>query len=68
SRVTSKTDSRRLSVSLTPAGKTVLRKSPNGAQKDLVNALQKLPQADVHSLATHLVSLADTMSGETVQR
>ncbi|MEO5588491.1 MAG: MarR family winged helix-turn-helix transcriptional regulator [Gemmatimonadaceae bacterium] len=68
SRVTSKTDSRRLSVSLTPAGKMVVRKSPNGTQKDLVNALQKMPQADVHSLATHLVGLADIMSGETVQR
>jgi MarR family transcriptional regulator, lower aerobic nicotinate degradation pathway regulator len=44
-------DARRLSLSLTAAGRAVYRRAPHAEQETLVKALEELPQADRRSLA-----------------
>jgi DNA-binding MarR family transcriptional regulator len=44
-------DRRRMELSLTPAGRAVLRRSPAAAQDQLLSALQRMPSGDRETLA-----------------
>jgi DNA-binding MarR family transcriptional regulator len=50
-------DARRLSISLTPAGRALLRKAPDAAQTRLVEGLRSMARTDLHTLAGHLSTL-----------
>jgi DNA-binding MarR family transcriptional regulator len=54
SRRPSKKDRRRLEISLTPAGKKLLKNTPSSVQDALVKALQKLPKKRLAILAQSL--------------
>jgi DNA-binding MarR family transcriptional regulator len=50
-------DGRKVVVSLTPAGRAVLKRSPDAGQAKLVKALGSLPRADLSALASNLDAL-----------
>jgi DNA-binding MarR family transcriptional regulator len=56
-RTAARGDARRLSISLTPAGKALLRKAPDAAQTRLVEGLQSVSRSELHALAGHLSTL-----------
>ena len=56
-RGTGPADRRQAAVSITPAGRRVLRQAPATVQSRLLGALDKMPQADVRELAALLESL-----------
>ncbi len=60
-RAASTRDGRRLSISLTPAGRALLRKSPDTVQTRLVNALRAMPRADLKELAGGLAILTEIL-------
>ena len=53
-RVRSDTDARRIGLSLTPAGRTVLRRTPRLAQTQLFHALSALPPTQLRAVARGL--------------
>jgi DNA-binding MarR family transcriptional regulator len=55
-------DSRRITISLTSAGRTVLRHAPEAAQARLVEALRRLPRTQLTGLARGLSSLGRLMN------
>ncbi len=57
----SKLDGRRLRLSLTPAGRAVLRGSPRLAQTRLFEALQTLSPSQLRALASTLTLTVDAM-------
>jgi len=57
-------DARKLSISLTPAGRNLLRRSPDAAQMRLVNALRGMSRADVKALSTHLGTVVAIMENQ----
>lgn len=57
-------DARKLSVSLTTAGRALLRRSQEAAQTRLVNALRAMPQSDLSDLADQLGGLMDVMEAQ----
>lgn len=60
-RSTSRTDARKVSISLTTAGKNLLKRSPGAAQARLVSALKAMPRADLKSLSDQLLNLTAIM-------
>jgi DNA-binding MarR family transcriptional regulator len=54
-------DARRVEVSLTPRGRTVLRRSPAAVQVDLLRALGRLSRPTRRALATSLQALVREM-------
>ncbi|MEO8193029.1 MAG: MarR family transcriptional regulator [Gemmatimonadales bacterium] len=60
-RVASPGDARRLSISLTAAGRTLLRRSPAAAQTRLIKALRSMSRADLRALAGDLAALTDIL-------
>jgi MarR family transcriptional regulator, lower aerobic nicotinate degradation pathway regulator len=61
-RTASRADGRRLAVSLTPAGRAILRRSPATAQTRLINALREMAPSALHGLATGLDTLIGHMA------
>ena len=55
-------DARKLAISLTPAGKAILKKSPSAAQGPIVAALERMPQSDLQELAESLRKLDDLLT------
>jgi len=60
-RTAARGDARRLSISLTPAGRALLRKAPDAAQTRLVEGLRGLSRTELHTLAGHLSTLTDVI-------
>ena len=60
-RSASSRDGRRLAITLTPAGRAILRKSPDPVQARLVNALQTMSRAELKQLAGSLEVLTDIL-------
>lgn len=67
----SRGDARRLSISLTPTGRALLKKAPHAAQTRLIKGLRTLSRHELHALATELRTLTEVIEkqekgGETV--
>lgn len=60
-RTAARSDARRLSISLTPAGRALLRKAPDAAQTRLVEGLRSMSRSELHALAGHLSTLTDVI-------
>lgn len=63
-------DARKLSISLTPSGRSLIRRSPDAAQTRLVNALKAMPRHDLKNLSTqlqHLTRIMDEQEKEASQ-
>ena len=63
-RTAARSDARKLSVSLTPAGRAMLRKSPEAAQLRLTKALRQLSRNDLKLLSSQLGNLVSIMEGD----
>lgn len=61
-RTASRADGRRLAVSLTPAGRAILRRSPATVQTRLINALREMSRSDLRGLAAGLDTLIGRMA------
>lgn len=57
-------DARKLSISLTAAGRAVLRKAPQVGHTSLVAGLRKLSRSDLKLLANSLSVLTEAMGGQ----
>ena len=57
-------DARKLSISLTPAGRNLLRRSPDAAQTRLIKALRGMSRADLKALSSQLENLVDLLEVE----
>jgi len=64
SRSAARGDARRLAITLTPAGRALLRKSPDPVQARLVNALRSMSRADLKELASGLSILTEILSDQ----
>jgi DNA-binding MarR family transcriptional regulator len=58
----SKVDGRRVEIRLTPAGRSVLRRSPEVTQVRLMEALRRMPGPSRHRLARFLGELVSSMN------
>ncbi len=58
-------DARRLAIALTPAGRALLRKSPDPVQARLVNALRSMSRAELKELSGGLGILTDILSEQS---
>ena len=67
-RTAARTDARKVLISLTTAGRAILRRTPDVAQTRLVNALRSMPKADLSDLAHQLTSLIGVMEEQEGQR
>lgn len=63
-RMPSRGDARRVSISLTPAGRAVVRKAPYTAQTRLVEGLRTFSRNDIRALGNYLEAVADIVSSE----
>ena len=63
-RTAARGDARRLSISLTPAGRALLRKAPEAAQTQLVEGLRSLSRGELHALAGHLSTLTSLIGAQ----
>jgi len=61
SRSIAKNDGRKVSISLTSAGRTLIRRSPDAAQTRLISALKAMPRSELRELAVHLTRLTSIM-------
>lgn len=66
-RTASSRDGRRLAVSLTPAGRAILRKSPDPVQTRLIHALRRMSRADLRELANGLGCLTEILGEQETQ-
>jgi DNA-binding MarR family transcriptional regulator len=64
SRSAARNDARKVSISLTPAGRAILRKAPDAAQTRIMSALRSMSKSDLQSLSTGLESLTDVMADQ----
>jgi len=64
-RTAARADARRLSISLTPSGRALVRKAPNAAQTRLIEALRVLSRSELHALAGHLTTLTNVIGTQT---
>jgi DNA-binding MarR family transcriptional regulator len=60
-RKTSEIDARRAEIDLSPAGRAVLRKSPELAQTRLLSALEQVSERDLETTARVLGAVVETM-------
>jgi MarR family transcriptional regulator, lower aerobic nicotinate degradation pathway regulator len=65
SRVRSEADARRIELSLTRAGRNLLNKSPQAAQDQIIEALQRLSSSDRKILARTLSTLVHELGLDT---
>lgn len=61
-RSASSNDARKAVISLTPAGKAILKKSPGAAQGSIVAALQSMQQSELQELAESLQKLDELLT------
>lgn len=61
-RSASSNDARKAVISLTPAGKAILKKSPGAAQGSIVAALQSMRQSELQELAESLQKLDELLT------
>lgn len=61
-RTSSHTDARRVSLSLTPAGRALVRKAPETAQTRLIAGLENLSRTDIRALADSLETVAKSVA------
>jgi DNA-binding MarR family transcriptional regulator len=66
-RTASSRDGRRLSIALTPAGRALLRRSPDPVQIRLVAALRTMPRANLKQLAGGLSVLTEILGSQESQ-
>jgi DNA-binding MarR family transcriptional regulator len=64
-RTAARGDARRLSISLTPAGRALLRRAPDAAQTQLVEGLQSMSRGELHALARHLGTLTSVIGEQS---
>jgi DNA-binding MarR family transcriptional regulator len=64
-RSASSRDGRRLSITLTAAGRAILRKSPDPVQTRLVSALRSMSRAELKELAGGLAILTDILGEQS---
>ncbi len=57
-------DARRVGISITPAGRALVRRAPDAAQTKLVEALKRMPPAEIRALARNLRLLIDAIDME----
>ncbi len=67
SRTASPSDARRLSISLTGAGRALLRRAPETAQARLIDGLRSLDKSQLHGLADYLTTLDDILIESTAE-
>jgi DNA-binding MarR family transcriptional regulator len=60
-RTAARGDARKLSISLTPAGRTLVKKAPDAAQTRLISALRAMSKSDLKALSSQLTNLTDIM-------
>jgi DNA-binding MarR family transcriptional regulator len=60
-------DARRLSISLTAAGRALLKKAPDTAQARLIEGLRSLDRAKLRSLADYLTTLDEILIESTAE-
>jgi DNA-binding MarR family transcriptional regulator len=65
SRSSSPGDARKLSISLTPAGRALVRKAPNAAQTRLMSGLKTFSRGELRALSGYLNSLASVIGEQT---
>lgn len=65
-RTAARDDARRLSISLTPSGRALLRRAPDAAQMRLVKGLLKLSRAELKQLASNLSALTEMLGDKPV--
>ena len=65
SRTSAPGDARRLSISLTSAGRALLRRAPDTAQARLIDGLRALDRSELRGLAHYLSTLEEILA-ETV--
>jgi DNA-binding MarR family transcriptional regulator len=58
-------DGRQVGISITPAGRALVRRAPDAAQARLVGALQKMPRAEMRALAKNLTTLTEAIEAES---
>jgi DNA-binding MarR family transcriptional regulator len=61
-RSAARSDARKVSISLTPAGRALVRKAPDAAQTRIMSALRSMSKSDLQSLSSGLESLTDIMA------
>lgn len=61
SRERSRQDARQMQLSATRAGHAILRAAPPAAQDQLIEAMSRMPQGQLHQLATSLQRLVDLL-------
>jgi DNA-binding MarR family transcriptional regulator len=61
----SATDGRRVTVSLTPAGRALVRRAPQSSTARLLSAVAALPPADLRALARGVTTLARALGADT---
>ena len=61
-RSTSRGDARRVSISLTPAGRALVRKAPHTAQTRLIAGLQTFSRGELRALGDYLEAVAEVAS------
>jgi len=61
-RSAARNDARKVSISLTAAGRALVRKAPDAAQTRIMSALRSMSRSDLQSLSTGLESLTDIMA------
>lgn len=66
-RTAARTDARRLSISLTPSGRALVRKAPNAAQTRLIEGLRVLSRSELHALAGHLTTVTRAIGAQMVE-
>jgi DNA-binding MarR family transcriptional regulator len=70
-RTAARGDARKLSISLTPAGRSLVKKAPDAAQTRLISALRAMSKNDLKALSsqlTNLTTIMDSQEQETRQR
>jgi DNA-binding MarR family transcriptional regulator len=63
-RTPARRDARKLSISLTTAGRSLVKKAPDAAQTRLINALRAMPKHDLKILSRQLAHLKDIMDSQ----
>jgi len=63
-RTAARGDARRLSISLTPTGRALLRRAPDAAQMRLIDGLRILSRAELKSLASSLTGLTSILGDQ----
>lgn len=67
SRTAARGDARKLSISLTAAGRNLIKKAPDAAQTRLISALSAMTRSDLKSLSAHLASLTEIMDAQELE-